>query len=442
LPDLPPFTLAAKINDKGGAYNVQDLDVRVGRSDLKGSASVALTGERPVAKVELTSTLLDLDQMLPKGKEKPSAPAAKKKDDGRVFPADPLPLDGLQAADVNLTFNGKRIVNQGMNIDNVSVALSLNNGRLDIKPLKALVSGGTIDGTVLLDGRKPNADMLVDLKVNQLDYGALLKKMGQDDLVRGKVDVVADIKGRGSSVRAIMAGLSGKLNVTSQNGKIASKLLNILSADILSALPGVDSKGDKELRCLVMRFDVVKGQAAGKAILLETGGLTMIGAGGINLADETLKLHFDPKAKKANLLKAAVPFDVGGTLASPSVTPDMTAVATGAVNTVTGIAGGISKGGTGLLGSVLGGGKPQQDAGGTVDETDYCALALTGKPLVASKTTVIKPAAPAPQPTAKPTTTTTAPLPPPPAKEESAVDKTIEDVKKGVGGALKGLFGK
>ncbi len=445
LPDLPPFTLAAKINDQGGAYNVQDLNVTIGRSDLQGSVSVALGGQRPVAKADLTSTLLDLDQMLPKGKGKPAAPAAKKKSDGRVFPADPLPLEGLQAADANLAFSGKRIVSQGVKIDNVSVVLSLKNGRLDIKPLKALVSGGAIDGTVVLDSGKPIPDMVVDLKVNQFDYGAFLKQMGQDDLLRGKVDLVADIKGQGGSVRAIMAGLDGKVDVISQNGKIDSKLLNIVSADVLSAFPGVDSKGDKDLRCLVVRFDVSKGQATGKAILLETGGLTMIGTGGINLAAETLKLRFDPRAKKKSLLKAAIPFEVGGTLASPSVTPDMTAVATGAVKTVTGAAmntvTGVAKGGAGLLGSVLGGGKQQQDTGGTVDETDYCALALAGKPLVASKITVIKPAAPAPQPAAQPTTTTNAPLPPPPGKKKGTVDKTIEDISKGVGGALKGLFG-
>ena len=86
---------------------------------------------------------------------------------------------------------------------------------------------------------------------------------------------------------------------------------------------------------------------------------------------------------------------------------------------------------------VLGGGK--QNAGGTVDETDYCALARTGKPLAASKTIVIEPASSAPQPAAQPTTT--APLLAPATKEENTVDKAIEDLGKGVGGALKGLFG-
>ena len=58
--------------------------------------------------------------------------------------------------------------------------------------------------------------------------------------------------------------------------------------------------------------------------MFETGGLSMIGHGGVNLKDETIDINIDPRAKKVSLLKLAiVPFNIGGTLAKPTVIPDL-----------------------------------------------------------------------------------------------------------------------
>ena len=97
-----------------------------------------------------------------------------------------------------------------------------------------------------------------------------------------------------------------------------------MSSDIMAALPFVDSKGDKEIRCSVIDLDIRKGRATAKTLIFETGGLGMIGTGSINLADESIDLKITPRAKKVSLLKLALlPVSVGGTLANPSVLPDI-----------------------------------------------------------------------------------------------------------------------
>ncbi|MBI2584944.1 MAG: hypothetical protein HYW28_03590, partial [Rhodospirillales bacterium] len=275
----------------------------------------------------------------------------------------------------------------------------------------------------------------------QVDYGAVLQQLQLTGIARGKLDATVDLKGQGASLRAIMAGLDGRARVVTEGGQIDSGLLNVLSADVTSALPFYDSKGDKTIRCGVIDFDVKKGRASAKTLVFETGGLSMIGNGGINLADETIAINIDPRAKKLSLLKLTlVPVNVGGTLANPTALPDVGGAAvgavTGAVKTATDIASGVAEGGVKALGGLVGIGGDKKSGGQaqSVDDTDYCKLALAGRPLT--------PAAAKPTPAA----TTTAPAAPQQPQQPSStadkLDKKLDEIGKGIGGALKGLFGK
>ncbi|MEE9316873.1 MAG: AsmA family protein [Rhodospirillales bacterium] len=431
LPKIQPFKLSATVTDPKGGYGFENLEAKMGASDINGRLSVTLGGvPRPKIVAELNSSLIDVDALLPSS---PSPEAAKKGDGKRVFPGDPLPLEGLKAVDARVRLRAKRLVSGGLTFEDVDLGVILGNGRLDVKPLKAALGGGRVNGNLVLDGSRPVPALTVNLDVRKVDYGDVLKQLKIDDIAKGKVDAKINLKGNGGSVRAIMAGLNGRARVVTEGGQIESGLLNVLSADIMSALPFVDSKGDKSIRCGVADFDIRKGQAKAKALIFETGGLSMIGTGGINLANETLDLQIKPRAKKISVLKLAmVPVNVGGTLANPSAVPDLAGTITGAVSTVKDIA----SGGVSIIGKLIGGGSK---ASGGVDETDYCKLALAGQPLVPSKTS------------SKTSTQRSESSQTPAREEETAsptgstmeqIDKKLDSIGKGIGGALKGLFGK
>lgn len=418
LPALPPFRISGRLSDGGGGYVVDGLKLGVGGSDLSGRLAVTLGGARPGVNADLASDLLDLDKLLPKGGEQPAPASAAGKSDGRVFADDPLPLEGLKAADAEVRFKGRRIIVQGVDISDVAVTMSLVNGRLEVKPFNLTVSGGRIDGDLLLDAGRSVPPLALRIEARRFDYGALLEKLGRNDIVIGAADVDINVKGAGNSVRSLMAGLGGRTRIVTEGGRIKSGMFNILSADVISALPFIDSKGDKDIKCGVIDFLIASGQADAKTIVFETGGLSLIGKGGVNLADEKLDLNFNPRAKKVSIMKLAMlPFDVGGTIASPTVLPNVggaaVGVVTGTVSTVTGIA----SGGIKALGSALTGGAPQ------ADETDYCHLALTGKPLAVKESS-----APAPQPQTQ-------------QQKSNVVEDVAKGVAEGAGGIIKGIGG-
>ncbi len=416
MDNLPSLKFTTGLADIAGGYVFDSLKLTIGNSDLAGRVAILLDRRRPDVELVLTSGQIELDQLLTKG---PAAKKADRKDDGRFFPDDPLAVDGLKAVNAKINFKGKRVDFRGMTISDISTRLVLRDGRLDITSLKAVLGKGTIDANILLDGAGKTPKVALKLDVRKLDYGALMGKLSAENVISGKVYLKADVKGAGKSVRAIMASLGGRLRGQIKGGKVESGMLDVLSADVLSALPFVDSKGNKDIRCAVADFDISSGLAKSRAIVFETAGLSMVGKGSVNLADETIKLKIDPSARNVSLMKLAmVPVNVGGTFASPSVTPDIGAAAvgvvTGAISTGTGIVSGVAN----AIGSVVGG----ERKSGDVDTTDYCKLAMAGKPLVRAGPSSV---------------------PPPRKKEKSTKEKSIiENIGGGIGGALKSIIGQ
>lgn len=374
-----PVAFSGKVTDTAKGYAVDGMKLTIGASDLSGKLAVALGGARPAIEADLASNLLNVDELAPPSKDQP-APA--KKSDGKVFPNDPLPLDGLKAADAKVKFAAKKIVAQGNTIENASVDLTLANGKLTVNPLGLVAYGGKVGGTVTLDGGAATPTLAAKLNVDHLDYSALLKQQGSDIVQGGKVDVAVDVRGAGKSVRALMAGLNGETRIATQGGKINSNALNLGTGDVAALLPMVKSEGDKDIRCAVVHLDIASGLAKPRSIVVETGGLSVIGTGTINLATEGLNLKVEPRAKKTSVASLAeVTMLVGGTFANPDVKPDPESVGKAALGTAATVGAAVATGGVSLLGQGLAG-----KAGVGIDENDYCTPALAGKTVVPGKT--------------------------------------------------------
>ncbi len=383
--DVPPIgadkiDLSSKVTFDGKNATLNGMSLQAGKTDVAGSARAAIGG-RPNVEIALTSNLIDLDELLPQGEEKSEAPASKQPSDGRVFPKDPLPLDGLKAADAKVSFDGKKVVVQGNHIEDVSVRLTLKNGNLQVDPLSAVVAGTKITGNVGLNGGANVPTLVAKLNATGLDYGELMRQRGITDIASGKLDADVDVKGAGKSVRAIMASLNGKLFVNTENGKLDSNALNIVSSDVMSALPGFNSKDDKTIKCGVVHFDIQDGIANAKAIVFETGGLSAIGVGTANLREEKLNLIIDPRAKQTSLASAAVvPVAITGTFLEPEWALDKGALLG---NTATSVAKGAAAFAT--MGLSLLAESAAKRATGAIDTTDYCTPALAGKTVVPGK---------------------------------------------------------
>lgn len=409
LPDVGPIVFNGKLSDTKSGYAVKSMIAQIMEYKVNGDINLSLGGARPKLTANLSSDSLDISPFQG-GEEKE---AVKKE---KVFSTDPLPLEGLKAADVDLSFKTKKLITKDLTISDAAISLNLNNGKLKLtKSGKAI--GGTLSVKVDLDasnGKSVRLNNSVDIK--QIELGLIPAIQEKKLITGGKTDITINAKGSGSSVSQIMAGLNGKILVQAGKGEISSSALKLASADaLISTLsmltPGAKGSDGSLLECAVVNFDIKDGIAtAENGIAMSTNQISVIGAGSINLKTEQLDIGITPKAKEGvglNLGQLAGLVRLGGTLANPSPKADTAATLKKGLSAGAAVAtGGLSL----LAGNLL--------SDGVADDQNPCDIALGKAP--------IKQAAKEK-----------------PAEEKSPVEATTDTVKDAagaIGDKLKSLF--
>ena len=359
LPPVPPLSAAARIRDIQGAYAFEGLKGSIGRSNLTGSGAISIGGPRPRLKAQLASTLLDLSELLQReATANAGAPAAQKSQtssaDKRVFPADPLQLGGLKAADADLDVRVDRLVLLNkLPVEALALHLVLSGGRLEVQPLNARIGGGTMSGRIALDASAGKTAILVaKIDAKAVDLGQVLRQMGNPDLVTGtKTDLALNLRGSGGSVREFMGDLNGDVLLLLGEGRIQLSFIDWLGADLLTqVVEKLNPLGKRdpytEFKCGVVRFAAKDGIAStDKGIAFETSKMTVVSSGTVNLKTEGIDFSLRPGARQVAGIGAGELVKllrVRGTLAEPKVGIDeletaKTAASIGAAVTTMGL---------------------------------------------------------------------------------------------------------
>ncbi len=409
LPDAGPISFNGKLSDTKSGYAVKAMTAQLMEYKVSGDLDISMSGPRPKLNANLSSDSLDISPFQGGAKE-------EKVKTEKVFPSDPLPLEGLKAADVNLTFKTKKLITKDLTINDAAISLILNNGKLKLSK-SGKAAGGSLSIKVDLDGSNEKTAILsnnVDIK--QFDISQVPAIQEKKLITGGKTDITINLKGSGNSVSQIMAGLDGKILIQTGKGEISSSALKLASADALMSTlsmltPGSDSADNSQLECAVVNFKIKDGLASAEnGIAMSTNLMNIIGAGTINLKTEALDIGITPKAKQGvglNLGQVASLVRLGGTLANPSPKADAEAALKKGLTVGTAVAtGGLSLLAEGLL------------SDGVADDQNPCDIALGKAP--------VKQAAKEK-----------------PAEEKNTVEKTTDTVKDAagaIGDKLKNLF--
>jgi len=382
-----PFELAATLSGGGKSFKLGGLNVKIGDSDLSGDISANLAGKVPQVDVALASNMMNLKDVTPAREEGDNADAApqtseSKKADGKVqkiFPADPLALDGLKAVNANVVYKAKKLIANDFTLNDFSKEVSLNNGFLNVKPAFSM-GGGQFGGTVALDGRKLPADLKVALTGKDLGLGQSLKDTGVTDLIHGGITQVRiALNANGKSVAGLMGSLKGKTLVNVGDGKIKSSKVNFLGGDLITGvleniLPSAKEGEFTPFSCMVVNLDFEQGVSKfDKRIAVQTNVMNVTSSGVINLADEVLDVGVKPEPRGdtadlgINVGSLASMVRISGPLSSPGIGIDAFESAKAAM----GVGAAIATGGM----SVLLGGLTDK----VLADSDPCATALGQK---------------------------------------------------------------
>ncbi len=346
-----PFDISGRIADTArNAYSISNLRIIQGENDLSGSVGLNLAENRPRVTAVLSARKLDLRpyfQVGPNIKKatKNSSKGAGKED--RIFPDHPLPLETLRQADAEVKVQVAQVLLPNLQLSSFDTGMVLKDGALTVKPLKAVLGKGSMDGYLSLQSQGKVASLTMVFKINKLDISYLTKELKSTEGLEGNLDVDIDIRAQGASIAGLMERLNGKTVLVTGRGRVDNKYIDLAGGDLSSSLFRLLNPFRKEtqytsINCFVSGFNIKDGVASTTALALNTDFMVVVGEGEINLKTERLNLSLKPVPKEGigtrvtgklnvSLSELTRPFKLGGTLAHPSlaVDPTQTAIAFG-----------------------------------------------------------------------------------------------------------------
>lgn len=197
-----------------------------GKFDL--SADITKLSDTPQMKFALAVDTLDLDKLVPPVLAAPPKPPADgKKDDNKPAPApapaappdDTINLSALVGPSVNGTLKVGKLVVRGLKADEVSAAVKLDKGKLDISNLAAGLYGGKLAGALSVDAAQGN-QIATKMTLADIAIEPLLMDLAKRNVLSGTGNLMLDLKTGGANVYAMKSGLAGALQVRLRDGAV------------------------------------------------------------------------------------------------------------------------------------------------------------------------------------------------------------------------------
>lgn len=359
LPASPPYQLSGHLTLDGNRYAMQDIQGRIGQTDVAGEAAYVDREPRPLLTTTLRSKQLHLpdlgplvgvttkastDQRPPTQAETRTRESAQAKEaqtsGGRALPSGTVPGERLlptgqfeggriNAIDAEADLRVDRIdAPDFIALEHLRVKLDLKDGVLRLDPFDVDLADGQIRSAMRLNAQQPTLRADVDITARQLRLSRLVPPSPQLAPSRGYLGARAQLAASGNSIADLAANADGQVQAALSRGQV-SNLLDAVSGlnggKIITLLMG----GDRAIpiNCGAVSFGVKDGQGTSEVFVVDTADTRIEGEGTFDLDRERFDLTIAPKPKKAGILSLRTPVRVYGSLRSPDYELDKAGLA-------------------------------------------------------------------------------------------------------------------
>lgn len=333
LPGAPPLTdlqAEARIEAAGalgGPLAIRSFRIDSPRLAAQGALSVepgtplGISGRIAADRVDLDGLGQSLARpAAPPPAATPSPAPAQPAAAPRLIPDLPLPAGAARALRGRIELSAAEVTAAGMPWRDLRAVIVAAEGGLRLEGVSLLTPGGALAGEAGLQamGAEPALSVALRSEGRGLDLGALRRARGESASIEGHAEIRIEARGRGPTLRAVAATLSGEAGIAVAGGRIAGAGMQRLGPDLLGLLlPGAPAEG-LPLRCLALRLSAEDGLARTQALFLETGAGQITGVAAVNLRTEALAARLLPDVNLFGV-RVRAPVGIGGTLAAPRV---------------------------------------------------------------------------------------------------------------------------
>jgi AsmA protein len=284
-----------------------------------------------------------------------------------------IDVSGLNYVDAQLRISAAELGIGDARFARAAVDAALGSGVLKATFSHLGVYGGQADGELGIDatGSSPAFTLRADL--DGVQALPLLSGVADFDKLDGKMQAKIGVGASGDSQRAILASLDGSAFTNFRDGAIrginVARMIRSLTSKTLSGWQEANDQ-TTDLSQLSASFQIERGQATTRDLVLVGPLVRMSGAGTFDLANKTMGFRVEPKlvmtiegqGGAANPVGLGIPVIVRGTWSAPDIYPDMA----GILDNPDAAYAKLKEMGNGLFGSGAGGNQVSDQLGATL----------------------------------------------------------------------------
>ncbi len=330
LPPIGPYSLKAKFAVEGGGYELSDMNLKVGTSELLGKMSLKTGGAKPKAEVHLTAKRLQIDDFAtidwsPEKKnpsEKPTAPpeeATKDAKDGQTAEnrqkvAALLSPEAMGRLDATLSIEVAQVLLGQETLGGGVLNVSLLDGRFSVAPLKLDIPGGSVQADFSFHPKGTQTEIHIGADIDKFDYGVLARRIDPKTKTEGKVSLKVLLDGSAPDLKQLMATSNGQFDFALVPGdNFDAGIFDLWAVNLITSLSKeMDDEPQSTVNCVVARFGLDDGLMKEKAIFMDTTRMSINAEATINFKTRTIALKAAPKAKRPEFFSLATPVKVTG----------------------------------------------------------------------------------------------------------------------------------
>jgi uncharacterized protein involved in outer membrane biogenesis len=333
LPPWGPWSVSGPVRVTPNAYEVPDLDVRVGASRLGGQAKIDLARDKPRLEMKVSAPRVQLDDFRLDGwspVERDGAgptgvDAIRDQAKGAATRVQALAsADVLARFDADLDVEVAEVLSGKDRMGDGRLRAQVTEGRLYVGPAEVNIPGGTVRLSVLYEPSAAGVRLRTGAYVENFDYGILARRLRPDTEAQGRFSMNLELGSRAPSLAKVMEHANGRIDIAVWPKQLSSGVFDLWAVNVfLAALPAIDPSDAPVVNCVVARFNLRDGKLSDDAILVDTSRMRVTGKGGADFRDETLAFRLQPQAKSAQFFSLATPVDVAGTFTDFRVGPSV-----------------------------------------------------------------------------------------------------------------------
>jgi uncharacterized protein involved in outer membrane biogenesis len=252
-----------------------------------------------------------------------------------LLPDAKLDLKRIRGMDAHLKYQAEAVKTDKMSINQISLALRLENGVMTFTPLAFTLPQGTLTSNITVDGSKDVPEISIDSRITAVRLSQFKMKDGQEPL-DGTMVGRAILHGRGKYLHEVGSTAEGTLSIVVPHGDIRNAFAELMGINAANGLGLLLAKNQEKtgIRCGVANFKAEGGVFAAQDIVVDTDKVLITGKGEVDLSSENIDLTLSGQPKKFRFFRIKSSIALDGTLSKPKVgltpgnTPGQVALAT------------------------------------------------------------------------------------------------------------------